>query len=135
MQPWVWSVSDFIFLASACEGDWPVLFLTISSSHWQNMVSVLIIAELARGCRCRRNLKPNLCPGWDLNPEMLKWQSSTLTIRPHHTRIPTSISKTSHNWRAGLLVYQFFQLRFLLFLIIFSTPFSFSPQFYAKFLT
>ena len=48
-QPWVWSVSDFIFLASAYEGGWPVLSLAVSSSHQQCTVSVLIIAELARG--------------------------------------------------------------------------------------
>ena len=30
-------------------GGWPVLSLTISSSHWQSAVIVLIIAELARG--------------------------------------------------------------------------------------
>ena len=46
-QPWLWSVSDFIFLASAYEGEWPVLSLTVSSSHWQCVVSVLIIVELA----------------------------------------------------------------------------------------
>jgi len=48
-QPWVWSVSNFIFLASAHGGGWPVLFVTVSSSHWQCMVSILIIAKLARG--------------------------------------------------------------------------------------
>jgi len=32
-QSWVWSVSDFIFLALACEGKWLVLFLAILSSH------------------------------------------------------------------------------------------------------
>ena len=48
-QPWVWSVRDLIFLASAYEGGWPVLSLTVSSSHWQCTVSVLIIDELARG--------------------------------------------------------------------------------------
>ena len=47
-HPWVWSVSDFIFLASAYELGWSVLSLTISSSHWQRTVSVLIIAELER---------------------------------------------------------------------------------------
>ena len=46
-QPCVRSVSDFIFLASAYEGGWPVL--TVSSSHWQCAVCVLIIAGLARG--------------------------------------------------------------------------------------
>src|SRR5688572_26057368 len=45
------SVSDFIFLASVYEGGWPVLSLTVSSSHRQCSVSVLIIAELARWCR------------------------------------------------------------------------------------
>jgi len=48
-QPWVWSVSDFIFLVSANEGRWLVLFL--SSSRLQCMVSALIIADLAMGAR------------------------------------------------------------------------------------
>ena len=48
-QPVVCSVSDFIFLASAYEGGWQVLSLTVSSSHWQCSVSVLVIAEFARG--------------------------------------------------------------------------------------
>ena len=45
----LWNVSDFIFLPSAYEGIWPVLSLATSSSQWQCTVSVLIIAELARG--------------------------------------------------------------------------------------
>ena len=81
-QSWVWSVSDFIFLALAYEGRWPVLSLTISSSHWQCAVSVLIIAELTRGRRWSRNLEPNFCPGRDLNPEPHGWRSSTLTTGP-----------------------------------------------------
>ena len=32
-QPLVWSVSAFIFLASAYEGGWPVLSLTVPPSH------------------------------------------------------------------------------------------------------
>ena len=32
-QPWVCSVNDFIFLATAYEGGLPVLSLTVSSSH------------------------------------------------------------------------------------------------------
>ena len=32
-QPWVLSFSNFIFLASAHEGGWHVLSLTVSSSH------------------------------------------------------------------------------------------------------
>ena len=44
-QPWVWSVSDFIFLATAYEGGWPVLSPTVLSSHRQSAVSVLIIAK------------------------------------------------------------------------------------------
>ena len=47
-QPWVWSVSDFISLATEYAGGWPVLSLTISSSHWQCTVSVLITAEWNR---------------------------------------------------------------------------------------
>ena len=63
-QPWVWSVSNFTFLATAYEDDgWPVLFLDISFSHLQCMVSVLIIAKLARGRRWSRNLEPNFCFG------------------------------------------------------------------------
>ena len=73
-QPWVWSVGDFIFLAMAYEGGWLVLSLTVSSSHWQCAVSVLIIAELARGAG-----GTNFCPGRDLNPEPHGWRSSTLT--------------------------------------------------------
>src|SRR6218665_3354567 len=49
------------------------------------MVSALIIAELARSRRWSRNLKPNFCPGRDLNPEPHDWQTSTLTTRPLHT--------------------------------------------------
>ena len=56
-QPWAWSVIDFIFLALAYEGAWPVLSLTVSSSHWQCTVSVLIIAELARGCKLQELYK------------------------------------------------------------------------------
>ena len=81
-QPWVWSVSDFIFLATAYEGGWPVLFLSVSSSYWQCAISVLIIAELARGRRWNRILNSNFCPGRGLNPEPYDWQSSTLTTRP-----------------------------------------------------
>jgi len=51
-QPWLWSVSDFIFLATA-----------VSSFHWQRAIIVLIKAELARGHRWNRNLEPNFCPG------------------------------------------------------------------------
>ena len=40
-----WNVSDFIFLASAYEGDWPVLSLALSSSLSQCTVSVLIEAD------------------------------------------------------------------------------------------
>jgi len=39
-QPRIWSASDFIFLALAY-----VLSLTVSPSHWQCTVSVLIIVE------------------------------------------------------------------------------------------
>ena len=77
-QPWVWSVSDFIFVATAYECGWPVLSLTISSSHWQCAVSVLIIAELARG----RRWSINFCPGRDLNPGPHGWRSNTLTTGP-----------------------------------------------------
>src|SRR6218665_989969 len=49
------------------------------------VVSVLIIAELARGRRWNGNLEPNFCPGRGLNPEPHDWQSSTLTTRlPAH---------------------------------------------------
>jgi len=44
IQPWVWSLSDFIFSVSAYEGRWPVFSLAVSSSHRQCTVGVLIIA-------------------------------------------------------------------------------------------
>ena len=81
-QPRVWSVSDFIFSASANEGGWPVLSLTVSSSHWQCTVSVLIIAESARRCKWSRNLEPNFSSGQDLNLWPHVWRSSTLTTGP-----------------------------------------------------
>ena len=37
-QPWVWSVSDFIFLTCAYQCGWLVLFLAISLSHWMYVV-------------------------------------------------------------------------------------------------
>ena len=87
MQPWLLNVSDFIFLATAYESWWPVLFLPISASHWQCAVSVLVIAELARGRRWNRNLQPNFCPGLGLNLEPHDWQSSSLTTRLPRTPI------------------------------------------------
>jgi len=45
-QPWVWSVSDFIFLATAYEGGWPVLSLIVPSSLWHCVISVLILARV-----------------------------------------------------------------------------------------
>ena len=84
-QPWVWSVSDFIFLASAYEGGWPVLTLIVSSSHWQFTVSVLIIAELSRGVGGVEisNQISALDGIW--TPKPLDWQSSTVTTRPPRT--------------------------------------------------
>ena len=41
------SVSDFIFLASAYEVRWPVLSLSISSSHWRRLVKILGKQEVA----------------------------------------------------------------------------------------
>ena len=81
-KPWVWSVSDLIHLATAYEGGWPVTSLTVKFYHWQCVVSVLIVAELARERRWNRNLKPNFCLCRDLNPEPHDWQSSMLTTRP-----------------------------------------------------
>jgi len=46
-KPLVQSVSGFIFLALAYEGEWSFLYLAISSSHWLRVVNALIIAELA----------------------------------------------------------------------------------------
>ena len=83
-QPCVWSVSDFSFLATAYKGGWPVLSLTVSSSLWQCVVSVLIIGELARGRRLNVYLEPNFCPGRGLNLEPHDWHSSTLTTRLPH---------------------------------------------------
>ena len=48
----------------------------------QSAVSVLIVAELVRGCRWSRTLHPNICIGRDFNPEPLDGHSSTLTTRP-----------------------------------------------------
>jgi len=49
---------DFICLASAYEGGrWPFLSLIVSSSHQQYTISVLIIAEWARGRKWDRNLE------------------------------------------------------------------------------
>ena len=48
-----------------------------SSSHWHCTVSVLIIAELARGRKWSRNLDPNFCPGRDLNHESFDWHMNT----------------------------------------------------------
>src|SRR6218665_3514880 len=49
------------------------------------MVTVLIIVELARGHRWSRNLDVNVCPGRDLNPNTLNWQSGMLNTGPLHT--------------------------------------------------
>ena len=46
------------FLASAYEGEWPCLFLAVSSSHRQRTVSLLITSELVRRHRWNRNLGP-----------------------------------------------------------------------------
>ena len=47
---WVWRVSDFIFLASAYEDEWSVLFVAVSSSYRQCTLVILVTtAELARG--------------------------------------------------------------------------------------
>ena len=49
-QPWGWSVSDFIFLALAHEGGGQFSpSPSYLNSHWPRAVSVLIIAEFARG--------------------------------------------------------------------------------------
>ena len=104
-KPSVWSVSDFSFsLASAYELRWPVLSLTISSSHWQCIVSVLIIAELARGRRWSRNLEPNFCPGLDLIPEPLDWQSSTLLTKPPSTPVGGTWLKSDRSGKLYILL-------------------------------
>ena len=79
-QPWVWSVSDFIFLASAYESGWPVLSLTISS-----LPLTVHHSRVGYGRRWSKKLEPNFGPGRDFNPEPLDWQSSRLTARPPHT--------------------------------------------------
>jgi len=48
-HPWVWSRSDFTFVATAYGGVWPVLSLTMSSSRLQCSVRALIIADLSWG--------------------------------------------------------------------------------------
>ena len=67
-QPWVWSVNDFIFLASAYEGGCAILFLAVSSSHWQCAVSVLIKAELTGGANGAEISNQIFCLGRDLIP-------------------------------------------------------------------
>src|SRR5688572_7109762 len=53
-------------------GDLLVRFARTSTVQYQQcVVSVLIIAELAKGHRCSRNLEPNFCPGGDLNSQPL----------------------------------------------------------------
>lgn len=51
-HPWVWSVSNFAFLASVHEGEWSVPSRTIPSSHRKGMVTYLkgmvITAELGQ---------------------------------------------------------------------------------------
>src|ERR1700733_10400079 len=59
------------------------------------LVSVLIIAESARGCLWNRNLKPNFCPGGELNPRPLGRQSSSLTTVLSSTPLPT-LNQTIH---------------------------------------
>ena len=90
-QPWVWSVSDFIFslgiwgrVASPLPHRLIFPLETKSSGKMrQCAISVLIIhVELARERRWSRNLEPNFCPGRDLNPEPHGWRSSTLTTGP-----------------------------------------------------
>src|SRR6218665_357562 len=55
---YVHSVSDFILFVSVYEDEWPVLSLTITSSHRLSpTVSVLIIVELIRWCTWSSNLE------------------------------------------------------------------------------
>src|SRR6218665_706095 len=61
VQPRPSSISAFIFLVSAYESRQSVLSLAISSSHRQCTVSVLVLAELARGAY----RQTNVCPGRD----------------------------------------------------------------------
>ena len=73
-QAWVQCVGDLIFSAYECR--WPVLSLITPSSHWQCMVSVLIIADLARGAEQKSRTKFLLWPGFEPRT------SSLLTTRP-----------------------------------------------------
>src|SRR6218665_996941 len=53
------------------------------------MISVLITANMARGCRWSRNLKPNFCPGRDLKSEPL----DCLVQHTNHHRAPPYIAQ------------------------------------------
>ena len=59
-----WSVNDLMFLTSAYEGGWPVLSVTITSTHWQCRVDMPTQLSLSEGSKY---LKPNFCPGWTWN--------------------------------------------------------------------
>lgn len=72
---WLWNVSDFFFLASVYDGQWPVLSLTVASYHRHRIVSVFIIPELGRGRRCSWDLHTCLRPDGDLNTWLLDRQS------------------------------------------------------------
>src|SRR6218665_2853720 len=68
-----------IFLTIVYEGRWPILSLAVSSSNRQCTVSVLIIVELARGCKGGRYFEPYFFRGGDLNCRTFNSESSTLT--------------------------------------------------------
>ena len=79
-------VSNFIFLAFAYQGWWPVLSIAVSTSYLQRAVSVLIIAELARRGSDGAEISNQIsAQAKDLNPEPHDWQSSTQTTRPLRT--------------------------------------------------
>ena len=80
-QLWEWIATDFIFLASAYEGGWPVLSIAF---HLPTDI-VHTVAELGRRWRWNRNLKPIFLLWQDLNHRPVGCQTSMITTRPSRT--------------------------------------------------
>src|SRR6218665_2531793 len=86
---------------------------SLSQSHLPTdcAVSVLIMAELARGRRWSRNLEPNFCPGRGLNPEPHGWQCSTLTTaQPRLADLLVAKGCSLYNIRMSLQLIIYFQV-------------------------
>ena len=78
-------LSDFIFLASAYEGEWPVLFLAISSSH------TVYLPKLGwlRGTRGAEFLNKSFTQA-GIWPQLLDWESHMITTIPSSIRLYTT---------------------------------------------